>query len=801
VRNRRSKRGATLLYVVVTGAGVATVLSGLTGFTAEVSRREGLNEEKAASVAALDGTQEITRMEVRSMAYGGIDVDGYDESVTTTTTSTSVDADVDRGALLPGVRGIAGFVGSTFQSLPTNTIVPSGYTLAASTDSIDAFVSGGLQSKRSEKKQKQLETLYGTLNGAVVATLGSDGLTYGYSRRTVIGVPWTPTLNSARLKGEYFYITGGTGGHEDSRVGAPTPAVASTGMVEPILGVRGFPVASEYARTNAMNHVKVGGFDPQTQEILWWQPGYAGKRTVVKESERIDTFPVSWSNQPVPGGTVANPRLRCIRWSGSFNLVRAGDIAAAAIEITTNGDTWVFVNGRLAMDIGGIKGLVTSRTIDRSALQTGVNRIDIFYASRRSNYYFGLKTNLTMKPEEPVKFSRDEKFDKGWANVSLGLSTMTGVTMSDAVGVTDSDTTDLGYNSPILGLAGVQYDAQTVHGSAGAKFRQIALTMILHSSAWGTPTKDIVKIYQKDSLLDPWREATWKYTNHLTQGSYRRVTLTTNAGQLSERYVLVLVSRTLVNLSASGTYRIADTSFVTSASGGAPHLFLPDYEELGSDYAIVADGNVDVQESLNLTGSVWGGGDLKLKSGSTTSISLNLMLKGRVTGTGATLTVSGNTATASSPPQFVTNASAYQSRANLTSADATFSRLDPPGVDATVNLYNEGDLTLNNLVIPTGGTIYVKGNLTINGRITLDPGKELFVVVEGDTFIKGDGPAAARVDLGTLHLVTLGNIEVSGPIRQKGSWRTNGNVKVDKPVILIYQSTLVMPPGLNAVAR
>jgi len=801
VRNRRSKRGATLLYVVVTGAGVATVLSGLTGFTAEISRREGLNEEKAASIAALDGTQEITRMEVRSMAYGGIDVDGYDESVSTTTTSTSVDPDADRGALLQAVRGIAGFVGSTFQSLPTNTMVPTGYTLVASTASIDAYVSGGLQSKRSELKTKQLETLYGTLNGAVVASLGSDGLSYGYARKTIIGVPWTPTLNSARLKAEYFYVIGGSGGHEDSRVGATTPTTASTGMVEPMLGVRGFPVASEYARTSALQHVKVGGFDPQTNEILWWQDGFAGKRLVVKESERVDTFPLSWSNQPVPGGTALNPRLRCIRWSGSFNIVKSTDIAAASIEITTNGDTWVFVNGRLAMDLGGIKGLVVSRTIDRTALQTGTNRIDIFYASRRSNSYFGFKTNLNLRPEEPLKISRDNRFDKGWANVSLGLSTMTGVTMTDAVGVTDSDTTDMGYNSPVLGLAGVQYDAHAVHGETGAKFRQMSLTLLLHSSAWGTPSKDLLKIYQKNALLDSWREVTYKYTNHSTQGSYRRLTISTAPGGLSERYILVLVSRTLVNLRSSGTYRFADASFLTSMTGSAPNLYLPEYEETGSDYGIVADGKIEVEEALTLTGSIWGGKDLNLKNGSVTSISQNAWLKGDVNAGGATLTIGGESGSATSPPQFVTNSSAYQSRANLTCGGGVTSRLDPPGVDATVNLYSSDNLELRDLVIPNGGTIYVRGNLRISGSITMNAGKELFVIVEGNTHILGNGAAGPRAQLGTLHVVSLGNVHIEGNIQQRGSWRANGNVHVKKPATLQYSPTLAMPPGLSTVAR
>lgn len=801
MRNRRSKRGATLLYVVVTGAGVATVLSGLTGFTAEVSRREGLNEEKAASLAALDGTQEITRMEVRSMAYGGIDVDGYDESVETTTTETSVDRDDDRGALLESVRGIAGFVGSQYQSLPTNTIVPPGFTMVSSNASIDAFVLGGLQSKRSERKTKQVETLYGTLNGAVVASLGSEGLSYGYARKAIIGVPWTPTLNSARLKAEYFYVIGGMGGHIDNRIGTLAPSLASTGMVEPVLGVRGFPVASEYSRTSILPHVLVNGIDPQTNEILWWQEGFSGKRFVVKETERIDTFPMSWSNQSVPGSTTLIPRLRCIHWSGSFNIVKATDISAAAIEITTNGDTWVFINGRLAMDLGGVKGVVVSRTIDRTGLQTGANRIDIFYASRQGNSYFGLKTNLNLKPDEPVKISRDPRFDKGWANVSLGLSTMTGVTMSDAVDVTDSDTVDMGYNSPVLGLAGIQYDAQTVHGEPGAKFRQMSFTMLLHSGAWGTPAQDLVKIYQKNALLDSWREVSYKFTNHLTQGSFRRLTISTAPGGLSERYVLVLVSRTLVNLQPAGTYRFADVSFVTSTTGSAPHLYLPEYEETGSDYGIVADGNIEVDEALTLTGSLWTGNDLSLKSGSTTSISENVWVKGKVDAGRATLTIGGESGSANSPPKFLTNASAYQSRANLSCNGGVTSRLDPPGVDATVNLYSSDHLELSGLVIPSGGTIYVRGNLRISGPITMDPGKELFVIVEGNTHILGNGVSGARAQLGTLHVVSLGNIFIEGSIQQRGSWRTNGNVHIKKPAILQYLPSLAMPPGLSTARR
>ncbi|MBX3095953.1 MAG: hypothetical protein KF812_03750 [Fimbriimonadaceae bacterium] len=798
MRISRKRRGATLLYVVVTGAGVATVLSGLTGFTAEVSRREGLNEEKATAVAALDGVQELMRWEIRSMVYGGVEVNGYDEAVDT---NTAADTATSLPAATAAIRGMAGFTGSVSEKIPTNMVVPAGMTYAESTENVNAFVEGsGDQSKRSERKTMTLDTLYGVLSGATVAEIGSDGLSYNYKRKTVIGVPWTNTTNVPRLKATYYYMKGGLTPHLDSAIGLNGPALASSGMVELELGAHGFPVATDYAIQSSLAHIKLNGTDPQSREIQWWNPGYAGGRTIVKEFERTDTFPVNWENQKVGGATPVEPRLRLIHWTGSFNLAKATDIQGASMLLTTNGDTWVYINGKLAMDLGGLKGLVTSNSIDRRWMQTGANRIDIFYASRRGGYYFGLKTNLMFSPNEPVKILRDSKFDQGWATLTPKLSPMSGVQMLDSKGTTDPDDVDLGIESNLVATTrGVAYNAPTVSGDVGARFTQATATLLLFNTAWGLDLKNTLKVYQRETATDSWRSVNWFATNSLETGSYRRITISTAKGELKEKNFLIAFDGAKLLGLASGSVRIADVAMVTTTLTSSPTLFLPPYEEKADSYALVAGSKIEVERQTDVDGSVWGGDDLKLYS-APMSISKDLFLVGEVRKQGSllltVLNILGISTTSSRPPGFVLDAGAYDSRANLRCSGGTVSALAVPSGHSAVNLYSDNSLTLSNLSIPSGGTIYAKGSLTIYGGITMDAGKELYLIADGGVIIDAPVATSTAADYSRIHIIASQDVQFKRPVNWNGTVRTNGKMQFKAKSTMRYVAPSMSPPGV-----
>ena len=73
-----------------------------------------------------------------------------------------------------------------------------------------------------------------------------------------------------------------------------------------------------------------------------------------------------------------------VHWQGSF-LLTAGQTGTLAMALMADDDAWVFVNGLLALDHGGVKALNASGPIFNGVvLNEGVNTLDIFYADRHT---------------------------------------------------------------------------------------------------------------------------------------------------------------------------------------------------------------------------------------------------------------------------------------------------------------------------------------------------------------------------------------------------------------------------------
>ncbi|WP_114376213.1 PEP-CTERM sorting domain-containing protein [Elioraea thermophila] len=181
-----------------------------------------------------------------------------------------------------------------------------------------------------------------------------------------------------------------------------------TGLVNATLGPNGLPVrSSASASAPATSAANILDVDSNGQ-ILWWT---AGTRTATRGSTtftytvQTDTFwpsivtlPFSQPSNLFPGGASSNADgFLAGHLFGEFDLPSPGSIT---LTLGADDDAWVFINGELKVDLGGVKGL-TPAPITVAGLPAGTNRIDVFFADRhlvQSGLVFG--ADVTFRPIE-----------------------------------------------------------------------------------------------------------------------------------------------------------------------------------------------------------------------------------------------------------------------------------------------------------------------------------------------------------------------------------------------------------------
>lgn len=174
--------------------------------------------------------------------------------------------------------------------------------------------------------------------------------------------------------------------HIDTNVSIPgyTP-----GLVETTLGPDGMPVRSAFSAGQPLNSSnRILDVDAANQ-LLWWTTGArTGTRLSgsVNYSVAADPFYPSLVsipfNQPsnlFPGGGPNNANgFLALHLFGTFVAPGGGQIT---ITLGADDDAWVFINGQLVVDLGGVKAL-TPAPVTISDLAPGTNRIDLFFADR-----------------------------------------------------------------------------------------------------------------------------------------------------------------------------------------------------------------------------------------------------------------------------------------------------------------------------------------------------------------------------------------------------------------------------------
>lgn len=166
-----------------------------------------------------------------------------------------------------------------------------------------------------------------------------------------------------------------------------------TGMVDGTLS-GGAPVRSAFsAGADPATSTYIADVDGSNR-LLWWTPG---TRTV--GSTTFTVTPNALYNGALPtipngfsqssglfpggigvGGNGGSAGFLAGQFSGTFNAPLGGSIT---INLGADDDAWVFVNGNLVVDLGGVHAVSVAPT-SFSALLPGTNTIDIFWLDRHT---------------------------------------------------------------------------------------------------------------------------------------------------------------------------------------------------------------------------------------------------------------------------------------------------------------------------------------------------------------------------------------------------------------------------------
>ena len=218
---------------------------------------------------------------------------------------------------------------------------------------------------------KHVRTILGLLLVFVLVSCGGGG--GGNGSGITIGSgsgSGSQTLLTISLSGDYFAVPATDADFNASGTGGVT-----TGLVQSTLGPNGFPRVTAKASdpTTRIFDVDVNS------EIQWWTTNHPG---VTKDvSAKSDPLPFTFDNFFPTGQTSDLTLMRTAHWKGPLTAPKTGSLIFSG---SADDDLWVFMDGVLVIDNGGVKGFQTpvAQTVPITA---GAHTLDIFYADRSQN--------------------------------------------------------------------------------------------------------------------------------------------------------------------------------------------------------------------------------------------------------------------------------------------------------------------------------------------------------------------------------------------------------------------------------
>ena len=149
-----------------------------------------------------------------------------------------------------------------------------------------------------------------------------------------------------------------------------------TGLVEGRLGPHGLPIATAFGRrtggpkSGPIRDVNSDG------EILWWSS--ASKHGVKLDARGHTKLPLQNTNMYPAGHKDDATGFRAAHFRGTFD---AGSQSSVPLKLGSDDDAWVFVDGTLRVDNGGVKAMQFTPYV-LGKLSPGRHVLDIFYADR-----------------------------------------------------------------------------------------------------------------------------------------------------------------------------------------------------------------------------------------------------------------------------------------------------------------------------------------------------------------------------------------------------------------------------------
>jgi fibro-slime domain-containing protein len=150
-----------------------------------------------------------------------------------------------------------------------------------------------------------------------------------------------------------------------------------TGLVKPDLGPDGLPVVSDFSLTQTgsahLNDTNAQG------ELLWWTPHATVTQSFFYPS--VVTLPFGISSNFFPDGAGSNGGnvgFLSAHFQGTFNTPAGGTVT---LTLGADDDAWIFIDGHLAVDLGGVHGLSAAPTTS-APLSNGTHTLDLFFADR-----------------------------------------------------------------------------------------------------------------------------------------------------------------------------------------------------------------------------------------------------------------------------------------------------------------------------------------------------------------------------------------------------------------------------------